>query len=140
MGEILIMNRSVIQYMEEGKRWDVVKKHLKKNKSKYLLGAGVAAGLGGLEIGGHYLQKSGLKGLSNKVAKFRKDNTNIKSSDVKSKRQQLRKELRQDAIKTVLGDTIKPSSMVRNLLGTSTRDERVKGKVKSEMKKFGTPK
>ena len=40
------MNRSVIQTLDllEGKKWDKVKKHLRKHKGKYLLGAGVAAG------------------------------------------------------------------------------------------------
>ena len=36
------MNRSVIQTLDllEGKKWDKVKKHLRKHKGKYLLGAG----------------------------------------------------------------------------------------------------
>ena len=64
-------NRSVIQNMteqnlEEGKRIDVIKKHLKKHKRKYLLGAGVAAaGLGGLEIYGKINKDYYLKNAKN---------------------------------------------------------------------------
>ena len=44
--------------LQEGKKWDAVKAHVKRNKKKYLLGAAAAAGLGGLEAYG-YARESG---------------------------------------------------------------------------------
>jgi len=40
-------NRSVITYIEEGERWDKVKKHMKKNWKKYAVGAAAVGAIGG---------------------------------------------------------------------------------------------
>jgi len=59
-------NRSVIVYIDEGQKIDAIKKHLKKHKRKYLLGAGVAAaGLGSLEIYGKINKDHDLKNAKN---------------------------------------------------------------------------
>ena len=112
------MNRSLIYYMElqEGKKLDKLKKHWKKHKGKYLLGAATTAGLGVLEYGGDKLQRSGVDSAYKRAREYNKRGD--------SDRKKYRKETTPDILKVVIGDKIKPSSWVKNITRTSTRKER----------------
>ena len=102
--------------LNEGKKWNAVKAHVKKNKKKYLLGA-AAAGLGGLEAYGHNLQKRGYAKGHKIASKYR----NKGEYD----RRKYKKEMTPTNSKILTGDIIKPSSWVKNIMGTSTREERL---------------
>jgi hypothetical protein len=65
------------QNLEEGKRIDAVKKHLKKHKNKYLLGAGIAAAGVGAYAGNEMI----------KDASRRRKNEDIRNLDSQTEKQ-----------------------------------------------------
>ena len=124
------MNRSLIYYMElqEGKKLDKLKKHWKKHKGKYLLGASTAAGLGALEYGGDKIQRSGIASAYKRKLEYKARGD--------SDRKKYRKETMPDIEMAVAGDVIKPSSWVKNITGTSTGLERFKKQAAKHVKNY----
>ena len=119
------MNRSELY---EGKKLDKIKAHLKKHKSKYLLGAATAAGLGALEYGGDKIQRSGIASAYKRHREYKARGD--------SDRKKYRKETMPDIEMAVAGDVIKPSSWVKNITGTSTGLERFKKQADKHVKNY----